>query len=179
MREFIYCTNDYGYEDWEEFKRNYSGAKIEDSGYKLKIEYKDYTCFIMYEVTDHYSLAWFRKIDNVLTRLADDDTTNDAKELMGWFVADCIHFFRNNGVEAAPLPPVFGEPANRRGHVRHSTQQQPLPTVFREPGGRRGRTRTDQRCEFKQEINPNNVISMLYELRDMCRSMHDGARTLR
>ncbi len=151
MHLFKTCFNDYDNVDWEEFKKKYRDAKIEDSGYKLKIEYKGYTCYLMYEVRNYYSIAWFRGRE----RLEEDAITNDEEELMGWFLSDCIFYFHQDGVRAPPLPAVFGEPKGR-----------PRPPPY-------------QYSEFTQEHNPKHVISMLYELRDMCRSMHDGARTLR
>ncbi len=154
MNEFKTCENNYEQVDWEEFKKKYKNATIDDRGYQLRIDYKGYTCFITYDTLDRYSMAWFRGEDS----LGEDEISHDAKKLMGMFLSDCIFYFLRDGVEAPPLPAVFGEHKGRRGGARLSTQQQ---------------------SELKQEHNPNHVISMLYELRDMCRSMHDGARTLR
>lgn len=169
-------------EELDKFYEIFNGVAVQDLDVRMRFRSGTYLCIVMYEETAHcYSVTWYkneREMDNF-----PEYRDTDLKNIWTKFWAGCILYF-----PASPdhqgLYSVSGfdfmdnnSKNQRRAAAGPASASGPLQDFVKKNG--RGAPPPYQRSEFKQEHNPKHVISMLYELRDMCRSMHDGARTLR
>jgi hypothetical protein len=134
---------------WIDFIRTYQGVNIEDTAKEVRLTYGGEVCSVKF-VGSYYLIAWPSKPVFKSKSLAEIWT-----QLMRDFVMD--HPSSSGRGQPPPYTPARGLPpaysASDPNYVRAEFMQ--------------------------QEYNNSHVIGLLYELRDMYRSMHDGARTLR
>ncbi len=186
--DLVKCMNDFKnykpdgtQKELDKFSLLFAGVTVEDYEIRMRFTYGVYLCIVMYEpVADCYSVSWFKN-EKQMDSFPEYRNKN-VKNAWTMFWKGCFLYFqlapKYQGLYSVSGPDVNDN--NRENQQRaaagSASASGPLQEFVRQHA--RGPPPPYQR-NASLGYNSSNVIGMLYELRDMCRSMHDGARTLR